>query len=116
MRSGLDVILSDPSALAGARVGLCCNHTAVTADFDHALPQLIAAGVPIRRLFGPEHGIDSTAQDMIAVDAGLDRRYTREILSGLVAAGVIDYSPADATFGLSDEHATVLPTTLLHIR
>jgi uncharacterized protein YbbC (DUF1343 family) len=67
MRSGLDVILSDPSALAGARVGLCCNHTAVTADFNHALPQLVAAGVPIRRLFGPEHGIDSTAQDMIAV-------------------------------------------------
>jgi 2-polyprenyl-3-methyl-5-hydroxy-6-metoxy-1,4-benzoquinol methylase len=46
--------------------------------------------------------------DAIAVDAGLDRRYTREILSGLVAAGVIDYSPADATFKLSDEHATVL--------
>jgi 2-polyprenyl-3-methyl-5-hydroxy-6-metoxy-1,4-benzoquinol methylase len=46
--------------------------------------------------------------DVISLDAGLDRRYTREILSGLVAAGVIDYSPADATFGLSDEHATVL--------
>jgi 2-polyprenyl-3-methyl-5-hydroxy-6-metoxy-1,4-benzoquinol methylase len=46
--------------------------------------------------------------DVIAADAGLDRRYTREILSGLVAAGILDYSPADAAFALSDEHATVI--------
>jgi 2-polyprenyl-3-methyl-5-hydroxy-6-metoxy-1,4-benzoquinol methylase len=46
--------------------------------------------------------------DIIATDAGLDRRYTREILAGLVAAGVIDYSPAESTYSLSDEHAAVI--------
>ncbi|MEC8423644.1 MAG: exo-beta-N-acetylmuramidase NamZ domain-containing protein, partial [Myxococcota bacterium] len=70
MRAGLDVLLSDTSSLKGARVGLCCNHTAVTRGFDHALPALTAAGVSIRRVFGPEHGVDSTAQDMSAVDDG----------------------------------------------
>ena len=68
MRSGLEVLLADPSALRGQRVGLCCNHTAVTRTLDHALPALTAAGVPIQRLFGPEHGIDATAQDMIPVE------------------------------------------------
>ncbi len=74
LRSGLDVLLADDALLSrhlrGRRVGLCCNHTAVTTDLDHALPRLRAAGVEIRRLFGPEHGIDSTAQDMIAVQDG----------------------------------------------
>ena len=68
MRSGLEVLLEDVSTLAGLRVGLCCNHTAVTRDLTHALFALRAAGVKIVRLFGPEHGLASTAQDMIAVD------------------------------------------------
>ena len=46
--------------------------------------------------------------DVIADDAGMDRRYALEILSGLVAASIIDYSPAEATFSLSDEHAAVI--------
>jgi uncharacterized protein YbbC (DUF1343 family) len=68
MQSGLEVLLSDVSALRGLRVGLCCNHTAITADLTHALPALRAAGVKIVRLFGPEHGLASTAQDMISVE------------------------------------------------
>ncbi len=70
MRAGLDVLLADLAPLKGARVGLCCNHTAVTRDLQHALPALTGAGVTIQRLFGPEHGIDSTAQDMIGVGDG----------------------------------------------
>lgn len=46
--------------------------------------------------------------DEIADEAQLDPRYTKEILSGLVAAGVIDYTPAEQTFALSDEHAAVI--------
>ncbi|MCB9778186.1 MAG: DUF1343 domain-containing protein [Alphaproteobacteria bacterium] len=71
MPSGLEVLLQDEARLAelrGARVGLCCNHTAVDRRHDHALGLLQARGVRIRRLFGPEHGVDSTAQDMIGVD------------------------------------------------
>lgn len=67
MRSGLEVLLSDPSCLRGARVGLCCNHTAVDKRLDHALPLLRAAGLDIVRRFGPEHGLEATAQDMISV-------------------------------------------------
>lgn len=68
MRTGLELLLSDVGALRGQRVGLCCNHTAITRDLDHALPLLAAAGVSVTRVFGPEHGVEATAQDMIAVD------------------------------------------------
>lgn len=70
MLTGLEVLLSDSSRLKGARVGLCCNHTAVNRELDHALPLLRAAGVDVVRLFGPEHGLEATAQDMIAVGSG----------------------------------------------
>ena len=68
MRSGLEVLLDDPSSLRGARVGLCCNPTAVDRHYRHALELLPAAGLRLTRLFGPEHGVAATAQDMIGVD------------------------------------------------
>lgn len=68
MRSGLDVLLSDPSRLRGARLGVACNHTAVDPGRDHLLDRLAAAGLTVRRVFAPEHGVHATAQDMIAVD------------------------------------------------
>lgn len=46
--------------------------------------------------------------DAVAAAANLDRRYTQEILSGLVAGAVIDYDPDNQTFSLSDEHAAVV--------
>ncbi|NOY25378.1 MAG: DUF1343 domain-containing protein [Oligoflexia bacterium] len=70
MQSGLETLLSDPQGmtrLQGARIGLCCNHTAVDRKLDHALGLLKAAGVSPRRLFSPEHGVDATAQDMVDV-------------------------------------------------
>jgi uncharacterized protein YbbC (DUF1343 family) len=69
MRSGLDVLFDDLTPLAGRRVGVCCNHTAVDANLDHLLDRLARAGVAVRRVFTPEHGLHATAQDMIAVDA-----------------------------------------------
>lgn len=70
MQSGLEVLLADVSALRGQRVGLVCNHTAIDRHLDHALPRLRGLGVNVVRVFGPEHGVDSTAQDMIAVHEG----------------------------------------------
>lgn len=67
MRTGLERLLDDPSSLRGARVGVCCNHTAVDARLDHLLDRLAGAGVKPRRVFTPEHGLHATAQDMIAV-------------------------------------------------
>lgn len=97
MRAGLDVLLSDTSALRGARVGLCCNHTAVTRDLVHALPALSAAGVSVRRIFGPEHGVDSTAQDMIAVDDGPTERTDTPAVVSLYGDSEASLHPPDET-------------------
>ncbi len=68
MRTGFDVLFDDLSRLQGKRVGVCCNHTAVDVNLDHLLDRLAAAGVPVRRVFTPEHGLHATAQDMISVE------------------------------------------------
>lgn len=68
MRPGLEVLFDDVGWLKGRRVGVACNHTAVDRDLDHLLDRLRGAGVPVRRVFAPEHGVHATAQDMIAVE------------------------------------------------
>ena len=72
MRSGLEVLLGQPDALRGARVGVCCNHTAVTRNLQHILAGLNDQGIRVARVFGPEHGVDATAQDMISVNDAED--------------------------------------------
>lgn len=68
MRTGLEVLLDDPNlVLKGAKVGFCCNHTAVDRKLQHGIDRLVAAGVKLVRLFGPEHGVRATAQDMETV-------------------------------------------------
>jgi uncharacterized protein YbbC (DUF1343 family) len=65
MRTGLEVLLAgDVGRLKGQRIGFCCNHTAVDHQLRHGIDLLIGAGVPLARLFGPEHGVRATAQDM----------------------------------------------------
>lgn len=44
----------------------------------------------------------------IAEGAQLDERYVRELLSGLAAAGVVEYEPESETFTLPPEHALFL--------
>ena len=44
----------------------------------------------------------------IAMGAGLEERYVTEILSGLAAAGVVEYDPVSQTFNLPPEHALFL--------
>ncbi|MEC7984213.1 MAG: DUF1343 domain-containing protein [Myxococcota bacterium] len=68
MKTGLMKLLEDSSLLKSASVGVCCNHTAIDPKGDHVVPLLQQSGVAIKRVFGPEHGVDSTAQDMIPVD------------------------------------------------
>jgi len=73
MRSGLEVLLDEGCArLKGLKVGLVCNHTAVDRHLVHAIDRLLDAGVQLERLFGPEHGVRATAQDMIEVGTALD--------------------------------------------
>jgi len=50
--------------------------------------------------------------DEIATGARLEPRYVLEIMSGLAAAGVVEYSPEDETFTLPPEHALFITTEL----
>lgn len=55
---------------------------------------------------------ESGTADEIADGAGLEARYVREILSGLAAAGTVEYDPDTETFVLPPEHALFLSTEL----
>lgn len=50
----------------------------------------------------------SGTPDQVAQGAGLDQRYVREILSGLAAAGAVEYDSGSDVFTLPPEHALFL--------
>jgi len=66
------------SSLRGQRVAVLANPTSLIRLQDgsrrriHLVDALRDAGVSVVKLFGPEHGIWATAQDMIGVEGGLD--------------------------------------------
>jgi molybdopterin-guanine dinucleotide biosynthesis protein MobB len=70
LESGLDVLLAGGAPHPRGRFGLLCNPASVTLDFVPAPQALLAAGLDVRVLFGPEHGLTGAAQDMEAVAAG----------------------------------------------
>ena len=70
LRSGLDVLLEDPSRLTGRRLGLVANPASVTSRFVPAAHALLEAGLDVRVLFGPEHGLTGAVQDMLVVGDG----------------------------------------------
>jgi uncharacterized protein YbbC (DUF1343 family) len=73
MRSGLEFMLGENiDRLVGKRVGFVCNHTAVDRRLRHGIDRLHASRIQLVRLFGPEHGIRATAQDMEGVEEFLD--------------------------------------------
>jgi len=76
VQTGLARLASDGSTLlAGRRIGLLVNATAVDTQFRHAIDLLRARGdLKITALFGPEHGVRGDAQDMISVDPTRDAR------------------------------------------
>lgn len=95
--AGLDVLLADESrlrALRGRSVGLLAHASSVTATWVHAIDALVAADVPLAKLFGPEHGLRGEAQMMVAVDD------QRDALSGL---------PVVSLYGCNE--ASLDPTT-----
>ena len=63
---GIDRLLADPALrkpLEGKRVALLAHPASVTADLSHSLDALIAAGVNITAMFGPQHGVRGDLQD-----------------------------------------------------
>lgn len=74
MRTGLERLLDEPRRWLGkARVGLVANPTTVDRSLTHAIDLLAGhPAVDLRLLFGPEHGIRGSAQDMTGVDDARD--------------------------------------------
>jgi uncharacterized protein YbbC (DUF1343 family) len=63
---GIDRLLAFPALLKPLerkRVALLAHPASVTADLTHSLDALIAAGVNITAMFGPQHGVRGDLQD-----------------------------------------------------
>jgi len=74
MRTGLERLLGEPRRWLGkARVGLVANPATVDRHLVHAVDLLHShPDVNLRLLFGPEHGLRGSAQDMIGVEDARD--------------------------------------------
>jgi uncharacterized protein YbbC (DUF1343 family) len=74
VQTGLERVLTgDSRALAGKRIGLLVNPTAVAQNLDFAVDRLCAMpDWQVSCLFGPEHGVRGDAQDMIGVGEARD--------------------------------------------
>jgi 2-polyprenyl-3-methyl-5-hydroxy-6-metoxy-1,4-benzoquinol methylase len=59
-------------------------------------------------LFDQLDGRAPLTSEQLAEDSGLDERYVREWLNGLVVAGVVEYTPATRSYFLPEEHAGYL--------
>jgi uncharacterized protein YbbC (DUF1343 family) len=62
LRTGAERVAEDPSLLGDGRFGLITNFTGVLPDLRLTSTALLAAGVNLVALFGPEHGLTGTAQ------------------------------------------------------
>jgi len=63
---GIDRLLADPALrkpLEGKRVALLAHPASVTRDLTHSLDALVAAGVNVSAVFGPQHGVRGDLQD-----------------------------------------------------
>jgi uncharacterized protein YbbC (DUF1343 family) len=84
VRFGIDCLVANPALLDGcSRVGMVTNDAArLAADASvHSRVALQAAGVPLVRLFGPEHGLSGTAADGAAVGDDIDVRTGLPVVS-----------------------------------
>ncbi|NIJ20366.1 uncharacterized protein YbbC (DUF1343 family) [Sphingomonas naasensis] len=66
MNFGIDRLLADPELrkpIEGKRVALLAHPASVTADLTHSLDALVAAGLNVSAVFGPQHGVRGDLQD-----------------------------------------------------
>jgi uncharacterized protein YbbC (DUF1343 family) len=66
MKFGIDRLLADPALrkpLEGRRVALLAHPASVTADLTHSIDALVAAGLNVSAMFGPQHGVRGDLQD-----------------------------------------------------
>ena len=66
MKFGIDRLLADPALrkpLEGKRVALLAHPASVTEDLTHSLDALVAVGLNVSAMFGPQHGVRGDLQD-----------------------------------------------------
>ena len=66
MNFGIDRLIADPALLGqlkGRRVALLAHPASVTANLTHSLDALVAAGLDVSAVFGPQHGVRGDLQD-----------------------------------------------------
>ena len=77
VRLGVEKLLKEKVELvSGARIGLICNQASVNHEYEHAADLFHQqAGIELKALFGPQHGIRGDVQDnMIETDHATDRK------------------------------------------
>ncbi|HLK18173.1 MAG TPA: exo-beta-N-acetylmuramidase NamZ domain-containing protein [Bryobacteraceae bacterium] len=110
--TGLDVLAEQNFApLAGKSVGLITNHTGLSRDGKRNIDLMFAAGIKIRTVFTPEHGLAGVEDQENVADTkdkttgiavtslydGPTRRLTPKMLSGIDAL-VFDIQDVGARF------------------
>ena len=66
MNFGIDRLLADPALrkpLEGKRIALLAHPASVTRDLTHSVDALVAAGLNVTAMFGPQHGVRGDLQD-----------------------------------------------------
>lgn len=70
---GLERLLGEPQRAADwGNTALLTNPSGVTRDLTPAAAALLEAGIPLSRLYGPEHGVDGSGAPGEAPEAGTD--------------------------------------------
>ena len=74
VRLGVEKLLKEKVELvSGARIGLICNQASVNHEYEHAADLFHQqAGIELKALFGPQHGIRGDVQDNMRVPAWSD--------------------------------------------
>jgi len=75
VKPGLEVLLQqEMDLIRDKRVGLVTNNSAVTGDAVHVVDALLAGGVRLTALYGPEHGVRGDIADGQEITSGNDPR------------------------------------------
>lgn len=102
-QTGLDVLIHEQiNLLKGQRVGLVSHPAAVTANLEHTAQALLAAGIHLTALFGPEHGFSASAGDGVQVET------SRDVRTGLPIYSLYGESLAPTTEMLTQVDVLVL--------
>jgi uncharacterized protein YbbC (DUF1343 family) len=85
MKFGIDRLLADPELrrpLEGKRVALLAHPASVAEDLTHSLDALVASGLNVSAMFGPQHGVRGDLQDnMMESPDFTDPRYNIPVFS-----------------------------------